>query len=64
MIETVSRTQAKWQTAPWKFEAGTPNIGGVIGLGAAITYLNKLGMPWIEATEHRLVTYLLLNWPK
>ncbi|WPC20359.1 SufS family cysteine desulfurase [Pediococcus inopinatus] len=59
MIETVSRTQAKWQTAPWKFEAGTPNIGGVIGLGAAITYLNKLGMPWIEATEHRLVTYLL-----
>ncbi|AMV60812.1 cysteine sulfinate desulfinase [Pediococcus damnosus LMG 28219] len=59
MIETVSRTQAKWQSAPWKFEAGTQNIGGVIGLGAAITYISKLKMTWIEATEHKLLTYLL-----
>lgn len=38
---------------------GTQNIGGVIGLGAAITYISKLKMTWIEATEHKLLTYLL-----
>ncbi|GAB5051903.1 cysteine desulfurase [Pediococcus ethanolidurans] len=59
MIENVTQTQAKWQQAPWKFEAGTPNIGGVIGLGAAIDYLKAIGMPWIEATERESIERLL-----
>jgi cysteine desulfurase/selenocysteine lyase len=42
---------------PHKFEAGTPNIAGVIGLGAAVDYLNDLGMAAIEAREQGLLTY-------
>ncbi|GEL16030.1 aminotransferase class V-fold PLP-dependent enzyme [Pediococcus cellicola] len=59
MIENVTKTTATWQPAPWKFEAGTPNIGGVIGLGAAIDYLNHLEMSWIAATEKKLMMHLL-----
>src|ERR1035437_3814128 len=44
MILEVWRDHAPWNELPWKFEAGTPNIAGVIGFGAAIDYLNKLGM--------------------
>ncbi len=44
MINSVSLEDAKWADLPYKFEAGTPNIAGVIGLGAAIDYLNELGM--------------------
>lgn len=58
MIESVSRTNATWQAAPWKFEAGTPNIGGVIGLGAAIDYLSEIGMAEINAREQQLTAYL------
>ncbi len=44
---------------PTRLEAGTPNIAGVIGLGAAIKYLNNVGMDKIKIQEHNLRTYLL-----
>lgn len=47
------------QKTPLKFEAGTPNIEGVIGLGAAITYLNEIGLDNIEAYEKELVSYMM-----
>jgi len=46
-----------FQKAPEKFEAGTPDIAGVVGLGAAIDYLFKLGLPAIAAYEHALLEY-------
>lgn len=44
---------------PWKFEAGTPNIAGAIGLGAAIDYLTEVGMEDIHHYEQELVAYVL-----
>ena len=45
MIATVSLTEGTtWNQAPWRFEAGTPNTGGIIGLGAALTYVSQLGL--------------------
>ena len=44
MISNVSLTEAQWNDVPWKFEAGTPNIVGAIGLGKAVSYLDNLGM--------------------
>ena len=44
MIREVSMEKSTWNDIPWKFEAGTPNIAQVIGLGAAIDYLNKIRM--------------------
>lgn len=44
---------------PYKFEGGTPNIAGAIGLGVAIDYLTELGMDNIQAYEEKLVTYLI-----
>jgi len=52
---TFERTQ--YQHAPEKFEAGTPDIAGVVGLGAAIDYLFKAGIPGIAAYEHALLEY-------
>ena len=43
--------------APYKFEAGTPNIAGTIGLGAAIDYLSRLGLEQAAAYEHELLAY-------
>ncbi len=57
MIETVTREESTWNELPWKFEAGTPNVSGGIGLGAAIDYLNKIGMNEIVEYEHRLTRY-------
>lgn len=48
MISTVSLESATWNDVPWKFEAGTPNIEGIIGLGAAITYIQEIGMENIQ----------------
>ena len=48
-----------WQDAPWKFEAGTQDISGVIGLGAAIDYLKRIGMENIRAHEKQLTKYAL-----
>ncbi len=59
MIDFVYDETATWKELPWKFEAGTPNIAGAIGLKAAIDYLNAIGMDEIEAHEKRLMAYLL-----
>ncbi len=58
MIEFVHEQSATWKELPWKFEAGTPNIAGVIGLGAAIDYLTEIGMDAIHAYEAELVSYV------
>lgn len=58
MIDFVQEQTANWKDLPWKFEAGTPNIAGVIGLGAAIDYLNELGMDAVFAHEKNLVDYV------
>jgi cysteine desulfurase/selenocysteine lyase len=59
MILTVSMSSATWNEVPYKFEAGTPNIAGVIAFGAAIDYLESLGMDRIRAHELELVDYAL-----
>jgi cysteine desulfurases, SufS subfamily len=54
MIDEVGFHSATWAELPWKFEAGTPHIAGAIGLGAAIDYLNGIGMDTIRAYEKEL----------
>ncbi|HFI0077932.1 TPA: cysteine desulfurase [Streptococcus suis] len=61
MIDFVYEQSATWKELPWKFEAGTPNIAGAIGLAAAIDYLNQIGMDRVREHEEELITYL---WPK
>lgn len=58
MIDFVYEQSATWKELPWKFEAGTPNIAGAIGLGAAIDYLTEIGMEAIQAHEAELVNYI------
>jgi len=57
MIRRVSFEGSEWNALPHKFEAGTPHIAGAIGLGAAVDYLNELGMDAIESYEHELLAY-------
>ena len=57
MINNVSMEKSTWNDLPWKFEAGTPNIAQVIGLGASIDYLNKIGMRNIVLHEKELIDY-------
>jgi cysteine desulfurase/selenocysteine lyase len=57
MISSVTFAKTIYNHIPYKFEAGTPNIAGVIGWGAAIDYLNKIGMDAIAAHEHELLVY-------
>jgi cysteine desulfurase / selenocysteine lyase len=57
MIITVSFDKTTYNDLPWKFEAGTPHIAGAIGLGAALRYLNELGMDNIAAYEQQLLAY-------
>lgn len=59
MVEDVTRQQTTFKKAPLGFEAGTPNISGAVGLGAAIDYLKKVGIENIEKQEQDLVNYLL-----
>ncbi len=59
MIRKVTYENAEWNNVPMKFEAGTPNIAGAIGLAAAIEYLKKIGMKNIEAHEKELMMYAL-----
>ncbi|WP_449459022.1 cysteine desulfurase [Streptococcus suis] len=58
MIDFVYEQSATWKELPWKFEAGTPNIAGAIGLGAAIDYLTEIGMDVIQVHEAELVDYV------
>ncbi len=59
MIQDVRFEQTVYQHAPEKFEAGTPDIAGVVGLGAAIDYLFQVGIPAIAAYEHALLEYAI-----
>ncbi|MGE3105117.1 MAG: cysteine desulfurase [Lysobacterales bacterium] len=59
MIHSVSFEKTEFACPPHRFEAGTPNIAGFIGLGAAIDWLNGLGMANIAAREHALTDYML-----
>lgn len=59
MIREVTLAASTWNDAPWKFEAGTPNVAGVIGLGAAIEYLMGIGMERVEAHDRALAAYAL-----
>ena len=57
MIASVSFEKTTYNTLPYKFEAGTPNIAGVIGLGAAVDYLTAIGLEKILEYENDLLTY-------
>lgn len=57
MIEEVHRTSSTWAEVPHKFEAGTPNIAGVIGMAAAIDYLEGIGMDTLRKKEEALIGY-------
>ncbi|EMO0474030.1 cysteine desulfurase SufS [Pluralibacter gergoviae] len=60
MIATVSLTEGTtWNKAPWRFEAGTPNTGGIIGFGAALAWVSELGLDQIAAYEQSLMAYAL-----
>jgi cysteine desulfurase/selenocysteine lyase len=57
MIKMVSMKKTLYNDLPYKFEAGTPHISGAIGLGAAIDYLNNIGLDRIQQYEHELLEY-------
>jgi len=57
MISEVSFAGTTYNELPYKFEAGTPNISGVIAFGAAIDYLLNIGLETVAAVEHDLLTY-------
>jgi len=57
MIKMVSMKETQYNDLPYKFEAGTPNIAGVIGLGAAIDYVNEIGLENISTYENELLDY-------
>jgi cysteine desulfurase/selenocysteine lyase len=57
MIKVVTFEKTTYADLPYKFEAGTPNIAGGIGLGAAFDYINKIGLDKIAAYEHELLLY-------
>ncbi|MCB0706963.1 MAG: cysteine desulfurase [Saprospiraceae bacterium] len=57
MIKTVTFEKTTYNELPFKFEAGTPDISGAIGLEAAINYMEKIGLDNIQAREHELLQY-------
>ena len=59
MIREVHKYETTWNDLPYKFEAGTPNIAGVIGFGSAIDYLSQLGMETVRKHEMELTQYAL-----
>jgi len=64
MIRSVQIAGSEWNDLPYKFEAGTPNIAGVIGLGAAVDYLESIGMKKIQDQEMELLEYALEHMKK
>ncbi|MFG6319745.1 MAG: cysteine desulfurase [Clostridia bacterium] len=64
MIEYVYEQETSFATLPNKFEAGTQNVGGVVGLGAAIDYIEKIGYENIEKQEKEVVTYAIQELKK
>ena len=59
MIDFVGLYESTWKELPWKFEGGTPIIAGAIGLGAAIDFLEEIGLDAIEKHEHELAGYAM-----
>lgn len=59
MIKEVAFDHATWNDLPWKFEAGTPNIAGGVGLHSAINYLKSIGMENIQGHEAKLTKYAM-----
>src|SRR3954468_23656626 len=59
MIRTVRRDEITWADLPAKFEGGTPPIGEAVGLGAAVRWIDELGLPAIHAAEAELTAYAL-----
>jgi cysteine desulfurase/selenocysteine lyase len=59
MIKSVEYTSTTFNELPWKFEAGTSDVAGAIGLGAAVDYLEAVGMDWVREHERRLTAYAL-----
>lgn len=59
MIDFVGLYDSTWKELPWKFEGGTPIIAGAVGLGAAIDFLEDIGLDNIEAHEKKLARYAL-----
>lgn len=59
MIDFVGLYESTWKELPWKFEGGTPIIAGAIGLGAAIDFLEAIGLDEIERHEHELAAYAM-----
>lgn len=57
MIRSVTMAESRWNSLPYKFEAGTPAIAEVIGLGAAVDFLTAVGMEWVYAHEQMLTRY-------
>ncbi|EAE7960446.1 cysteine desulfurase [Listeria monocytogenes] len=64
MIDFVELYDSTWKELPWKFEAGTPIIGGAIALGAAIDYLAEVGLGNIHAHEQALASYAMEEMSK
>ncbi|EFQ5019157.1 cysteine desulfurase [Listeria monocytogenes] len=64
MIDFVELYDSTWKELPWKFEAGTPIIGGAIALGAAIDYLAEVGLANIHAHEQALASYAIEEMSK
>lgn len=64
MIDFVDLYDSTWKELPWKFEGGTPNIAGAIGMGAAIDYLTNIGLDKIVNHEHELIEYALSEMDK
>jgi cysteine desulfurase / selenocysteine lyase len=63
MISSVDFQSATWNELPWKFEAGTPPIAEAVGLGAAVDYLEDLGMARVRSHERALTAYMLERLP-
>jgi|TARA_B100001094_G_scaffold67477_1_gene63649 cysteine desulfurase/selenocysteine lyase len=59
MINNVTMEKSTWNEIPWKFEAGTPNIAQVIGLGSAIDYIDDIGLKNIQIHEDGLLKYCI-----
>lgn len=59
MIDFVDLYDSTWKELPWKFEGGTPIIAGAVGLGAAIDFLNDIGLDQITAHEQKLADYMM-----
>jgi len=59
MVKQVEWMRATWNDIPWKFEAGTPNVEGVLGLATAVEWMKKIGIDAMERTERELTQHLL-----